>query len=33
MAVTQRPMQTVTMTVKRTLLTRAREAGINLSAT
>ncbi|HGN1312220.1 TPA: type II toxin-antitoxin system CcdA family antitoxin [Proteus mirabilis] len=33
MAVIQRPMQTVTMTVKRTLLTRAREAGINLSAT
>lgn len=30
---TERPMQTVTMTLKRALLTRAREAGINLSAT
>lgn len=33
MAVTQRATQSVTMTVERALLSRAREAGINLSAT
>lgn len=33
MTLTQRPMQTVTMTLERSLLTRACEAGINLSAT
>ncbi|EDW2112967.1 antitoxin, partial [Salmonella enterica subsp. enterica serovar Minnesota] len=33
MATTQRSTQSVTMTVERTLLSRAREAGINLSAT
>ncbi|ELX3405749.1 type II toxin-antitoxin system CcdA family antitoxin [Salmonella enterica] len=33
MATTQRSTQSVTMTVERALLSRAREAGINLSAT
>lgn len=33
MATTQRATQSVTMTVERALLSRAREAGINLSAT
>lgn len=33
MATTQRATQNVTMTVERALLSRAREAGINLSAT
>ncbi len=33
MATTQRTTQSVTMTVERALLSRAREAGINLSAT
>lgn len=33
MATTQRTTQSVTMTVERALLNRAREAGINLSAT
>lgn len=33
MATTQRATQSVTMTVERALLCRAREAGINLSAT
>ncbi|EDR6726541.1 antitoxin, partial [Salmonella enterica subsp. enterica] len=33
MATAQRSTQSVTMTVERTLLSRAREAGINLSAT
>ncbi|EEN2846508.1 type II toxin-antitoxin system CcdA family antitoxin [Salmonella enterica] len=33
MAATQRATQSVTMTVERALLSRAREAGINLSAT
>ena len=33
MGTTQRVTQSVTMTVERTLLSRAREAGINLSAT
>ncbi|EKK3320068.1 type II toxin-antitoxin system CcdA family antitoxin, partial [Salmonella enterica] len=33
MAATQRATQSVTMTVERVLLSRAREAGINLSAT
>lgn len=33
MAAIQRATQSVTMTVERTLLSRAREAGINLSAT
>lgn len=32
MAITQRATQSVTMTVERALLSRAREAGINLSA-
>lgn len=33
MATTQRATQSVTMTVERAILSRAREAGINLSAT
>lgn len=33
MAIKQRATQSVTMTVERVLLSRAREAGINLSAT
>jgi antitoxin CcdA len=33
MTATQRTTQSVTMTVDRSLLSRAREAGINLSAT
>ncbi|WP_072032309.1 type II toxin-antitoxin system CcdA family antitoxin [Erwinia sp. 9145] len=33
MSVKQRATQSVTMTLERSLLTRAREAGINLSAT
>ncbi len=33
MAITQRATQSVTMAVERTLLSRARKAGINLSAT
>ena len=33
MPVKQRTTQSVTMTVERSLLSRAREAGINLSAT
>ncbi|WP_034950460.1 type II toxin-antitoxin system CcdA family antitoxin [Erwinia oleae] len=33
MSVKQRATQSVTMTVERSLLTRARQAGINLSAT
>lgn len=33
MATTQRTTQSVTMTVERALLSRARDAGINLSAT